>query len=135
MADNTTLPGTGETIASEDINGVKYQQLKLIDSTDGSIDPIGVEHNPIQTEDQSLVLLRRMVKILESQSAHDIGQRQKITVDAISGALTLATITTVGTVTTVTNAVPVANIAGYNHMQFIDQARTAYNTGIRAKLV
>lgn len=135
MADNTTLPGTGEVIGTDDVGGVKYQQMKLVDATNGSADPIGVKQNPLQTEDQTIVLLRRMVKILESQAAHDAGQRQKVTIDAITGALTLAT------VSTITNAVPIGTVAnvsllaGYNHMQFIDQARTAYNTGIRAKLV
>ena len=29
MADNTTLPGTGDVIADEDISGIKYQRVKL----------------------------------------------------------------------------------------------------------
>lgn len=35
MADNTTLPGTGESIASDDIAGIKYQRIKLIHGADG----------------------------------------------------------------------------------------------------
>jgi len=33
MANNTTLPGTGDVIADEDIGGVKYQLVKLVDGT------------------------------------------------------------------------------------------------------
>lgn len=29
MADNTVLPGTGETYAADDIDGVKYQRVKI----------------------------------------------------------------------------------------------------------
>lgn len=33
MADNTTLPGTGDVIGTDDVSGVKYQQVKLMDGT------------------------------------------------------------------------------------------------------
>lgn len=33
MADNVTLPGTGEVVASDDISGVQYQRVKLVDGT------------------------------------------------------------------------------------------------------
>lgn len=46
MANNTTLPGTGDVIADEDIASVKYQRVKLIDPTVGSVNPIGVAANP-----------------------------------------------------------------------------------------
>lgn len=36
MADNTTLPGTGESIASDDIGGVKYQRVKISVGADGA---------------------------------------------------------------------------------------------------
>lgn len=36
MADNTTLPGTGDVIASDDIAGVKYQRVKIAHGADGS---------------------------------------------------------------------------------------------------
>ena len=35
MADNTTLPGTGEAVATDDIGGVKYQRVKLVSGQDG----------------------------------------------------------------------------------------------------
>ena len=105
-------------------------------------DANGVVVTPASEE--SIVLLRRIVKLLESQSATDIGNRQRVTIDAITGALTLATITTVGTVsavTGITNALPAGTntlgnvtLGGADQRQFIDTARTAYNTGVRSKL-
>ena len=89
------------------------------------------------TDDQ-LVLLRRIVKILESQAAVDPQQRQRVTIDSITGSLTLSTITTVGTVTTVSTVSSVTNIAalnGWNQQMFADPARTSYNTGIRSQLI
>lgn len=48
MPDNTTLPGTGETIATEDIGGVEYQRVKLIDATVGATAAVGVDANPLR---------------------------------------------------------------------------------------
>jgi hypothetical protein len=95
--------------------------------------------------EEAVILLRRLVKFFETQSATDSAQRQRITVDAITGSLTLATITTVSAVTAITNALPagtnaigaITNIAlqfGWNQQMFADPARTAYNTGIRQHL-
>lgn len=58
MANNTTLPAGagGDTIADEDIAGVKYQQVKLIDPTAGSTTPIGTVANPINVTNASLPL-------------------------------------------------------------------------------
>jgi hypothetical protein len=91
--------------------------------------------------EESIILLRRMVKLLESQNATDIGNRQRVTIDAITGALTLANITTVAAVTGITNALPTGantigsvNLGGADQRQFIDISRTNYNTGIRSKL-
>lgn len=36
MADNVTLPGTGEVVATDDIGGIQYQFMKLADGTLGS---------------------------------------------------------------------------------------------------
>lgn len=82
--------------------------------------------------DELASLLRRLVKILESNATVDGQNRQRIVLDAITSALTLATVTTVGTVTTVAN---VTAIGAETHRMFQDTSRTAFNTGIRSKLV
>lgn len=48
MADNTTLPGTGDVIASDDIGGVKYQRVKMTFGADGSATDASTE-NPVPT--------------------------------------------------------------------------------------
>lgn len=52
MADNTLLsPMTGgDAIADEDIAGVKYQRIKLIDPTAGSTAGIGTTANPLKAQ-------------------------------------------------------------------------------------
>lgn len=79
----------------------------------------------------ALILLRRIVRLLESQAVVDVANRQRVTIDAITGALTLATITTVGAVSSVTDQTA---LAGMGREMYINQARVAYNTGIRAKI-
>lgn len=49
MADNTTLPGTGEVIAADEIGGVKYQRLKFIFGADGVNDGDVSKVNPFPT--------------------------------------------------------------------------------------
>ena len=97
--------------------------------------------------DDTVVLLSRILKILEPVSVADVAQRQRITIDNISGGLTLGTITTVSTVTTVsavtsiTNALPTGtntlgnvNVGGMDREMYINIAKQAYNTGIRTRL-
>jgi hypothetical protein len=75
------------------------------------------------TKEQIYTILR-LFPMLQSNSIVDGQQRQRITIDAITAALTL------GTVSTITNAVPVGNvatIAGMDKEMFINQARVAYN--------
>lgn len=91
------------------------------------------------SSEEAIILLRRMVKILENQQAVDPQQRQRVTVDAITGSLTLAAVTTVGTVSsitagTITTVGNIGTMAGWNQQMFADPARTAYNTGIRQQL-
>lgn len=117
-------------------------------------------------QDDTIVILARILKLLESLSIVDSAQRQKITIDAVTGGLALGSVTlgaalpaggnTIGTVNvgsissittlgSITGALPtganvigslnnLATIAGMDREMYINQARTAYNTGISAKL-
>ena len=120
------------------------EKTKITDSSGNVIDPAKQPQlytsNPIESApapvvrtvpgsvDDNIVLLRRIVKILESQAATDTAQRQRIIIDAIASGLTLGTVTTVSTVSNMTT------LAGYDQRLYSDWARTAYNTGIRAGL-
>jgi hypothetical protein len=87
--------------------------------------------------DDSILLLRRILRALEASSNADSLQRQRITIDSITSGLTLGTVTAV---TAITNALPVGtnsigNFGGYtnNDFQMMNQ-RIMYNTGIRSNI-
>jgi hypothetical protein len=119
------------------INPAKEQEL--LDRSPQTTTPGVTVRTAPGTVDDQIILLRRIVKLLESQAATDTAQRQRITVDAITAGTILPTVTTVGTVSaitggTITTVGAVTNIAainGWNQQMFVDPARTAYNTGIR----
>lgn len=112
-------------------------------STNSAPVVLASDQSKVSTYDQNLYLLGRIVKSLEALSVVDSSQRQRFTLDSITAALTLSTVTTVGTVTTVstlttvTNPVPIGNVATIASMDremYINIARQAYGTCIRAKL-
>jgi hypothetical protein len=89
--------------------------------------------------DESNALLRRIVKLLESQAATDSAQRQRVTIDAgtlptVTTVGTVAAVTTVAGVTTVASVTNLAALNGWNQQMFADPARHAYNSGIRSAL-
>lgn len=146
MSDNTQLNQnvtSGNVIATEDIGGgVQAQRVKLIlgaqhtDNGDLSTTnqmPVdlynvaGSQVNP--SSDDVVILLRRLVDICEPLSIQDSSNRQKVTIDSITGSLTLATVTGVGTVTNI------QQFGGYPiQWTLMDQARNAYANGIRRSL-
>lgn len=118
----------------------------------------GTTINP--STDESIILLRRIAKLLEPIAVQDSAQRQRITVENSTVTVTQATAANlnavvsqatatnlnatvsqatasnlnanVGTVTSVTN---IAGLGGVDpRFQFIDAARIAYSTGIRNNL-
>ena len=85
--------------------------------------------------DESITLLRRIIDICKPLSIQDSSNRQKVTIDSITAALTLAAVTTVTTVTTVSTVTNVSNFGGYPvQWNLMDQARNAYANGIRRQL-
>jgi hypothetical protein len=126
-------PATQETLSSIDSKTTTPLSVSPPNNSAGS-----VVRTAAGSIDDQIILFRRMLKILESQSSTDIANRQRVTVDAITAGLTLAT---VSAVTAITNALPAGTntigsvlAAGADQRQFIDVARTNYNTGIRSKL-
>ena len=122
------------------INPAKEQEL--FDRSPPPTTPAVAVRTAPGTVDDQIILLRRIVKLLESQAATDTAQRQRVTIDNISTGATLPTVTTVGTVsavTAITNPLPVGTntignigtVNAWNQQMFVDPARTAYNTGIR----
>lgn len=52
MADNVTLPGTGEAVAADEVSSVKYQRIKLIHGIDGVNDGDVSSRNPLPVEEK-----------------------------------------------------------------------------------
>jgi hypothetical protein len=123
MADNVAItPGSGAVVAADDIGGVLYQRVKPVVGGDGEAADVSVA-NPLPAvaprTDDLILLLMRVVKLLESNAVVDQQQRQRITLDAIAGALTLATVTNVtnlGTLTTVTGVTTVNTVTALNNV-------------------
>lgn len=97
-----------------------FDRTKLTNDT-------GVVVNPAQ--DETVILLRRLVKVMESQAVVDNQMRQRVTIDVMP-------------TTTVNGTVTVGSITSMNQMagvdsrwQIIDWSRQAYNSGIRSNLI
>jgi hypothetical protein len=91
------------------------QKTSIVDSTGNAISPAG---------DDSILYLRRMVKLMESNATVDAGNRQRVSIDAVGTGVSLA----------VTSTITLATIAGQNQQMYQDVARNAYANGIRANL-
>lgn len=144
MADNIGYtPGTGATVAADDIGGVLFQRIKPTWGEDGAATDVSAAAPlPVATlrAEDLLVMLSRIVKLLESGAVVDQQQRQRVTLDAITTNLTLGTVSTVGTVTTVSGVTTVSSVtnvaanAGMDREQYINVAKQTYANSIRARL-
>lgn len=153
MADNVGYtPGSGATVAADEIGGVLHQRIKVGVGPDGTaVDVSAANPMPAVADrtDNLLAMLSRIVKLLESNATVDSAQRQRVNLDTASyapfaltgpgtaaGALriTMPTDSTgiLAGVTTVTN---LTTVAGMDREQYINIARNAYANGIRSKLI
>lgn len=144
MADNVAYtPGSGATIAADEIGGVLYQRIKPAIGEDGSAVDVSLS-NPMpmvaNQSDDLLRMLSRLVKILECNAVVDQQQRQRISLDTIAAGVTLPAVTTVTTVTGVTTVSTVSSVtnqtsmAGMDREQYINIAKNTYANSIRSKL-
>jgi hypothetical protein len=98
----------------------------------GLKDSDDVRINP--ATDDSVILLRRILKQVDSLGVVDSAQRQKVTVEGAT--ITSGTITTVSTVSTVTSATNLVALGGVDgRYLYIDTARNASANGIRSNLL
>lgn len=129
MADNVGYtPGTGATVAADDIGGVLHQRIKIGVGENGTAVDVS-EANPMPVADaNSGNLLLRILQMLMAPLGYDKSlQRQRGTVLVESG-----TITTVSTVTTLSN---ITSVGGYPaQMQIIDANRTAWALNVRSRI-
>ena len=142
MADNVGYtPGSGATVAADDIGGVLYQRIKPTFGADGSAVDVS-SANPMPVVDSSadetrqgiVMLLTRMLNYFNAPLGYDKSlQRQRGTVVLESGTVT--TVTTVTTLTTCAAVTTLNNLDGYNaRMQVLDQNRVAWAQCVRARI-
>jgi hypothetical protein len=133
MADNVGYtPGTGATVAADEIAGVLHQRVKIGVGGDGVAVDVSQE-NPMPVADaQSGNLLLRILQMLMAPLGYDkaLGrQRGTVVVETLP---TLAAVTTVTTVTTLSN---VAAVGGYSaQMQIFDTNRTSWAQCVRSRI-
>ena len=118
MADNVVLPGTGETIAADDIGGVLYQRVKLTHGADGIAHetsngnplPVDVTAGELLEQLSALryaiqSLTRSIGQALPNATGQPIMEARQATAAnlavtaSIAGSQTLATVTTLATLT------------------------------------
>lgn len=117
MADNVDItPGSGATVAADEIGGVLYQRFKPSVGDDGTAADVSANNPmPVAAYGELIESIEAMRMELHSmlrsvgQAMPDTAGRLRVVIDAITGALTLATITTVSTVTTVTTVSTMTN--------------------------
>jgi hypothetical protein len=90
--------------------------LPMTPAYDSSVVAVG---DAVEALNESVILLRRIAKLLEPMATQDTNQRQRIVIDNSVVQLT-------------TNPTSMGNVD--TRFMIADWARTAYNTGIRAKL-
>ena len=138
MPDNVAYtPGSGATIAADDIGGVLFQRIKPTIGEDGSAVDVSLS-NPMpmvaNQSDDLLRMLSRLVKILECNAVVDQQQRQRVTIDAISANLSLQGMNVVTTVATVNNVAAQTALAGMDREMYINIAKNTYANSIRSQL-
>jgi hypothetical protein len=107
MADNSTLPATGDVIAADEIAGVKYQRVKPTFGDDGfAVDVSATNPMPIVLTQGEVVEALQAIRIALHSLSRSMGQampdtagRLRVSVDAG----TLPTVTTVTTLATLAN--------------------------------
>ena len=138
MADNVGYtPGSGASIAADDIGGVLHQRVKVGIGPDGTATDVS-SANPMPVADNKAGnLLLRILQMLMAPLGYDKSlQRQRSTAIIESGTVT--TVTTVNTVTTVSTLGSLTNIAGIGgysaQMTVLDQNRSAWAQCVRARI-
>jgi hypothetical protein len=145
MADNVGYtPGSGATIAADDVGGVLYQRVKLTAGAENSATdissafPLPVSDAVAEETRQSMsMLLTRILNYLNAPMGYDKSlQRQRGTVLIESGTVTtVTTVTTVSTVTTCSTVTSLNNLDGYNaRMQILDNNRVSWAQCVRARI-
>jgi hypothetical protein len=122
MADNIGYtPGSGATIAADEIGSLLYQRVKVTHGIDGvAHETSDVNPYPIKAMGELIEAIEAMRIAIQSltrtvgQVQPDTAARMRVVVDAITGSLTLGTVSTVSnisTLATLTNQTQIGGLA------------------------
>ena len=130
MADNVGYtPGTGATVAADEIAGVLHQRVKIGVGGDGVAVDVS-EESPMPVADaQSGNLLLRILQMLMAPLGYDksLGRQR--------GTVVVETLPTLASVTTVTTLSNIGAIGGYSaQMQVFDTNRTSWAQCVRSRI-
>lgn len=130
MADNVGYtPGSGATVAADDVGGVLYQRVKLAVGSDGSASD-ATEANPLPTSDTpTQSLLFRILQMLMAPLGYDksLGRQR--------GTVVVETLPTLGNVTTVAGVNNIAAVGGYPGQMLLNhQNLSAWAQCVRARI-
>ena len=112
MPDNIGYtPGSGATIAADDIGGALHQRVKVTLGADGVSDGDVSLANPMPIQGvgelvEQLSAIRMLLQSLTrtmGQVQPDTAARMRVVVDAITNGLTLSSVTSINTLGTLTN--------------------------------
>ena len=149
MPDNVGYtPGSGAKVATREVSysgETALVQVVGLATVSGPDDATTVQDvslsNPMpmvaNQSDDLLRMLSRLVKILECNAVVDQQQRQRITIDAITGSLVLGTVSTVSNlvaVGTVSTVAAQTTLGGMDREMYINVAKNTYANSIRSQL-
>jgi hypothetical protein len=108
MADNVGYtPGSGATVAADEIGGVLFQRVKVAHGADGSaVDTSAANPLPVDVNGELVEAVEALRMAVQSLTRTlglvqpDTAARMRVVIDAITSGLTLSTISTVSTLTT-----------------------------------
>jgi hypothetical protein len=124
MADNiTALANTGsgtDVFATDDIGGVNYPRTKVGFGDDGSYTdasatnplPVAAYGELIEAIEAMRMAVQALTRSGLGQAMPDTAQRLRVVVDAISGSLTLGTVSTVSNISTLATLTNQTQIGG-----------------------
>ena len=129
MADNVTIPPTGQVIATDDIDGVNYPRTKITLGADGINGGDVSAVNPMPTTDTLLqdlndTMLYMLGAILEKMPRVTGNDQAAVSIEA--GAVSFNSNQTVGTVTTVGNIGSIGSRHTANVADAMTMAGTAH---------
>jgi hypothetical protein len=132
VADNIGYtPGSGATVAADDVGGILYQRIKPAFGEDNTAVDVSATNPMPVTAAQLEFLLTRMLNALNAPQGYDRSlQRQRGTTVIESGTVT--TVTTVTTLATLTNLSQVDGLQG--RIQVYGANLGAWASTVRARI-